>query len=466
MGIFRTKSIRDLIAETQGENQLKKVLGARDLISLGIGAIIGTGIFVITGVAASQYAGPAIIVSFILSAVTCALAALAYAEFASMIPVAGSAYTYSYAALGEIFAWIIGWDLILEYSVAISAIAIGWSGYMTNLLKVVGINLPTALTTSFLAKEGGFIDLPAVIVIAIISYLLIKGIKESIWVNNVIVVVKLAVIILFILLAFPSVNAANWQPFMPFGFKGVVAGAAIVFFAYIGFDAVSTAAEEVKRPQRDLPIGITVSLLVATVLYIAVAAVLTGVVKYTELSNQSAPVAYALTRIGQNWAAGLLSLGAIAGITSVLLVMMLGQTRIFFAMSRDGLLPRVFGEVSTKTKTPVKSTLLTLMLTGVTAAFLPINVVAELTNIGTLAAFIIVSIGVIVLRVKKPEEPRPFRCPGVPLIPLLSVALCTYLIISLDPLTWLRFFVWLIIGVIVYFIYSKNHSKLQQDKSG
>jgi basic amino acid/polyamine antiporter, APA family len=376
--------------------------------------------------------------------------------------VAGSAYTYSYAALGEIFAWIIGWDLILEYSVAISAVAIGWSGYFNNLLKVIGINLPAALSASFLTTPGGFIDLPAVIIICLISYLLIRGIKESAWVNNVIVVIKLIVIVLFILLAFPHVNTANWHPFMPFGFKGVVAGAAIVFFAYIGFDAVSTAAEEVKNPQRDLPIGITVSLIVSTVLYIAVAAALTGVVKYTELSNQSAPVAYALTRIGQNWAAGLLSLGAIAGITSVLLVMMLGQTRIFFAMSRDGLLPKVFGEVSSKTKTPVKSTMLTLIITGVTAAFLPINIVAELTNIGTLAAFIIVSIGIIVLRVKRPEVERPFRCPGVPVIPILAVALCIYLIASLDPLTWIRFFVWLFIGIIVYVVYSKNHSTLNK----
>lgn len=461
MNIFRTKTIDTLIQETQGTNRLKKVLGAGDLVALGIGAIIGTGIFVITGVAASKYAGPSIIVSFVLSAVTCALAALAYAEFASMIPVAGSAYTYSYAALGELFAWIIGWDLLLEYAVAISAVAIGWSGYFTNLLKVLGVNFPPSVSASFLAAKDGFIDIPALTIIIIIAFLLISGIKESTRINNIIVIVKLSVIIIFIFLAFPHVNSANWHPFMPFGIHGIVSGAAIVFFAYIGFDAVSTAAEEVKNPQKDLPVGIMVSLLISTVLYIAVSAILTGIVNYKELYNQSAPVAYSLMKIGRNWASGIISIGAIAGITSVLLVMMLGQTRILFAMSRDGLLPKMFSDVSPKSNTPVKSTILTVIITGIPAALLPINIVAELTNIGTLAAFIIVSVGIIVLRHKKPDQPRPFKCPGVPFTPILAVILCGYLIFSLEPLTWIRFVIWLIIGLIIYFTYSMKRSKLR-----
>ena len=465
MSIFRTKPIDALIAETQGEHSLKKVLGAVDLIALGIGAIIGTGIFVITGVAAAKYAGPAVILSFAISAFTCALAALAYAEFAAMIPVAGSAYTYSYAALGELFAWIIGWDLILEYSVAISAVAIGWSGYFTNLLKVLGINLPVYLTGSFLAQKGGFINFPAVAIIVIIAVVLMAGIKQSASLNKVIVGIKLVVILLFIFLAAPHVNTANWHPFVPFGFKGIVSGAAIVFFAYIGFDAVSTASEEVKNPQKDLPVGIIVSLAVATVLYIAVAAILTGIVKYSELNNQSAPVAYGLMRIGQNWMSGIISLGAIAGITSVLLVMLLGQTRIFFAMSRDGLLPKMFSEVSPKTNTPVKSTILTIIITALPAALLPIDIVAELTNIGTLAAFMIVSIGIVVLRYKKPDQPRPFKCPGVPFVPILAVLLCGYLIFSLEPLTWIRFVVWLVIGLVIYFTYSAKRSKLNKKAS-
>lgn len=460
MNIFRTKPIDALIAETEGTQGLKKVLGAVDLIALGIGAIIGTGIFVITGVAAARYAGPAVVLSFALSAVTCALAALAYAEFASMIPVAGSAYTYSYAALGELFAWIIGWDLILEYSVAISAVAIGWSAYFNNLLKLFGISIPTYLSASFFTAKGGFIDLPAIAIIVVIAILLMTGIKQSASINKVIVGIKLAVILLFIFLAAPHVNSANWHPFVPFGLKGVVSGAAIVFFAYIGFDAVSTAAEEVKDPQKDLPIGIIVSLAVATVLYIAVAGILTGIVKYSELSNQGAPVAYGLMRIGQNWASGIISLGAIAGITSVLLVMLLGQTRVFFAMSRDGLLPKMFSEVSPKTNTPVKSTLLTMAITALPAALLPINIVAELTNIGTLAAFMIVSFSIIVLRYKKPNQPRPFKCPAVPLVPILGVLLCGYLIFSLEPLTWIRFVVWMAIGLIIYFTYSAKRSKL------
>ncbi|NOW09430.1 APA family basic amino acid/polyamine antiporter [Clostridium saccharobutylicum] len=346
--IFRTKSIKTLIKETEGEKSLKKSLGAFELTMLGIGAIVGSGIFVLTGVAAAKFSGPALVISFIVAGLACAFAALCYAEFAAMIPVAGSAYTYGYAALGEVWAWIIGWDLILEYAVAIGAVAIGWSGYIVNLLKNMGINLPASLVAS--PYEGGIVNLPAMLIIGVISILLIIGVKESAKFNNLIVAIKLVIIFLFIFLAVGHVKPANWQPFMPYGFNGVLQGAAYVFFAYIGFDAVSTAAEEVKNPQKDLPKGIIASLLICTVLYIVVSAILTGVVPYLNYMNTAAPVAFALEQIGINWGSALVSVGAVFGLTSVLLVMMFGQTRIFFAMSRDGLLPEVIGGINKKQK--------------------------------------------------------------------------------------------------------------------
>ncbi|MTT30497.1 amino acid permease [Terrilactibacillus sp. BCM23-1] len=462
--IFKTKPISTLIAETEGKQGLKKALGAFDLTLLGIGAVIGTGIFVLTGVAAANFSGPALILSFILSGLACIFAALCYAEFAALVPVAGSAYTYGYASLGEFWAWIIGWDLVLEYAVAISAVAIGWSGYAVSLLDSMGITLPKALTVA--PSDGGFINLPAIIIIGLITWLLLTGVKETSRLNGIIVVIKVAVILLFIVLAVWHVKPVNWHPFMPFGFSGVAAGAATIFFAYLGFDAVSTAAEEVKNPQKDLPKGIIYSLLICTVLYIVVSGILTGVVKYTAYAHTSAPVAYALQQIGINWGSAIVAVGAICGITSVLLVMMFGQTRIFFAMSRDGLLPKFFGKVSEQRKVPVSSTLLVGIVTAVCAGFTPISIVAELANIGTLSAFIIVSIGVMVLRHKRPELHRPFKTPFVPVIPILAIISCGYLLISLNPITIIRFVVWLAIGLVLYFLYGRKNSTLNdQEKS-
>ena len=460
-GIFRTKSIDTLLKESRGEGgrSLKKTLGAFELTMLGIGAIIGTGIFVLTGVAAAKYSGPALILSFILSGLACAFAALCYAEFAAMVPVAGSAYTYGYAALGEIWAWIIGWDLVLEYAVAIGAVAIGWSGYIASLLESVGIYLPPALVNAPGVK-GGFINLPAIIIITLISLLLIKGVKESATANNIIVGIKIIVVLVFIAIGVFHINPVNWHPFMPYGWNGVFTGASIVFFAYIGFDAVSTAAEEVKNPQKDLPRGIITSLLICTVLYIVVSAILTGMVPYMNFADTSAPVAFALRQIGINWGSALVSVGAVCGITSVLLVMMFGQTRILFAMSRDGLLPRVFGSIHASFGTPAKSTIFVGVVTALVAGFMPISEVAELTNIGTLAAFIVVSAAVIVLRKRRPDLKRTFKCPGVPVIPALAILFCTFLIYKLPVITHWRFVIWIVVGLIVYFLYGRKHSAL------
>lgn len=461
--IFRKKSIKSLIKETEGEKSLKKALGAFELTMLGIGAIVGSGIFVLTGVAAAKFSGPALVLSFIVAGLACTFAALCYAEFAAMIPVAGSAYTYGYAALGEIWAWIIGWDLILEYAVAIGAVAIGWSGYVVNLLKNIGVNLPPSLINS--PYDGGIVNLPAMLIIGIISILLIIGVKESAKFNNIIVAVKIGIIFLFIFLAVGHVKPANWTPFMPYGFNGVLQGAAYVFFAYIGFDAVSTAAEEVKSPQKDLPKGIIASLLICTVLYIVVSAILTGVVPYSNYMNTAAPVAFALEQIGINWGSALVSVGAVFGLTSVLLVMMFGQTRIFFAMSRDGLLPEIIGGINKKTKTPVNSTLIVGIATALIAGFLPIGIVSELTNIGTLAAFIIVSLGVIVLRKKRPDLKRPFKCPLVPITPIFSALACLGLILQLETATKIRFIVWFALGVIVYLAYGRHHSTMNNESN-
>lgn len=461
MKIFRTRPISELIAQSSGEKSLKKVLGTFELTALGIGCIIGTGIFVITGVAAAQYSGPALVISFIISGLACAFAALCYAEFAAMVPVAGSAYTYGFAALGEIWAWIIGWDLILEYTVAIGAVAIGWSGYVVNLLTAIGINLPKALINAP-GVNGGVVNLPAMIIISVIALLLMAGAKESAKFNNVIVIIKVVVILIFIALAVWHVKPANWVPFMPYGWNGVMQGAAVVFFAYIGFDAVSTAAEEVRNPQRDLPRGIIGSLIICTILYIIVSAILTGVVPYLKFNDTSAPVAYALQQIGINWGSALVSVGALCGITSVLLVLTFGQTRVFFAMSRDGLLPKIFGQVSKKTGAPVKSTIFVWITTIIIAGFLPIGMVAELTNIGTLAAFVIVSAAVIVLRRKRPDIKRSFKCPWVPVVPALAIIFCGYLIYVLPAVTHWRFVIWLAAGLIVYFLYGYKHSVMNK----
>lgn len=461
---FRTKTIDKLTECTGGEHGLRKVLSPLDLTLMGIGAIIGTGIFVITGIVAAEYSGPALVVSFIIAGIVCAFAALSYAEFAAMVPVAGSAYTYSYASLGEIWAWIIGWDLILEYAVSIAAVAVGWSGYVTSLAAGAGITIPAAFSNPP-GTAGGIVNIPAIAIILLVTCLLVIGVKESARVNTLIVAIKLGVILLFLYLAFGHIRPANWVPFMPFGWSGVITGAAIVFFAYIGFDAVSTAAEEVKDPQKNVPLGILSSLAIATVLYIAVSAVLTGIVPYSLFAGTTAPVAFALEQIGISWGSALVSVGAICGITSVILVLLYGQTRIFYAMSRDGLLPGLFRQIHPVYRTPVKVTLLVGCVTALIAGFLPLATIAELVNIGTLAAFIIVSLGVIVLRHTQPALPRPFRCPLVPLVPVLCILSCGYLILALPLVTHVRFVLWLIVGLAIYLLYSRHHSRIDEDTS-
>lgn len=461
MNVFRTKSIESLFtgAEKQG---LKKSLGALDLVLLGIGCIIGTGIFVLTGVAAAKYAGPGIMLSFVLSGLACAFAALAYAELAAMVPIAGSAYTYSYAALGEIVAWIVGWNLVLEYSVGSSAVAAGWSGYVVGLLKSAGITLSKTYTA--VPAEGGVVNLPAMFIAIFLSLLLVRGTKESATLNRILVFIKLAAVLIFLVLAGPKVNPANWSPLMPYGFSGVAGGAAIIFFAYIGFDAVATAAEECRNPNRDLPIGIVGSLIICTLLYILVAAVLTGVVPYTELNNAE-PVAYALRAIGYNMGSALVGTGAIAGITTVLLVLMYGQTRVFFAMSRDGLIPRGICRIHPRYGTPHVITVVAGIAVALISGFTPIGIIAELTNIGTLFAFVVSAIGVWVLRSTKPDLPRPFRCPAVPLVAPLAVISCGYLMYNLPYETWIRFVVWSAIGFAVYFAYGYRNSALNEAAS-
>ncbi|MBI6872795.1 amino acid permease [Clostridium aciditolerans] len=456
--IFRTKSLEAMLAQTKGKG-LKKVLGAFELTMLGIGAIIGTGIFVLTGVAAADYAGPALMLSFIFCGITCAFVALCYAELAAMIPVAGSAYTFGYVGLGEIWAWIIGWDLILEYVVAVAAVAVGWSGYIVSLLRAGGLNIPDAFCNAP-GQKGGIINLPAVLVLFVITALLIKGVSESAKLNNILVVIKLAVVILFIVVGVGHVKPANWNPFFPFGVNGVFKGAAIIFFAYLGFDAVTTAAEEVKNPQRDLPIGIIASLAICTVLYIIVSGILTGMVPYAQFHGNAAPVAYALSSVGIGWGSALVSVGAVCGISSVLLVMTFGATRILFSLSRDGLLPQVFAEVHPKFGTPIKSTILVGIMTMVLSGFVQIGRLAEMTNIGTLAAFIVVSASVMVLRKKRPDVERPFSCPAVPVVPVIGIIFCLYLIYSLPNFTKLVFLIWLAIGFVIYFAYGKAHSTM------
>jgi APA family basic amino acid/polyamine antiporter len=456
--LFRKKSISQLIQQSN-QKSLKRTLSALDLTMLGIGAIIGTGIFVLTGVVAAESAGPALVLSFILSGIACALAAFCYAEFASSVPISGSVYTYTYATLGEIFAFLIGWDLMLEYLLATAAVATGWSGYFQTLLEGFGITLPAILTSAPGSGEGGMINLPAIIIIFLITALLSKGIKESTRVNNIMVFIKLAVIIAFIVSGIFYVQPENWTPFAPFGFEGIITGAATVFFAYIGFDAVATAAEEVKRPQRDVPIGIIASLTVCTMLYIIVALILTGMVPYSQL-NVSDPVAFALQFVGQNSLAGIISVGAITGITTVLLVMMYAQVRISFAMSRDGLLPKKLSKVHPTFKTPFQNTWMTGLIAALIAGFVDLTTLAHLVNMGTLAAFTLISIAVIVLRRTHPDIERAFKVPFVPFLPAISAILCIYLMTSLPGITWISFVIWICIGLIIYFVFARHHSKL------
>ena len=444
-------------AVPEGDQGLARSLSRLDLTVLGIGAIIGAGIFVLTGIAAATKAGPALSLSFVVGALACTFAALVYAEFASTVPVAGSAYTYTYVTLGELPAWIIGWDLILEYGLACAAVAIGWSGYFVALLAGLGVDLPHALTRS--PAEGGVINLPAFLIMLLISGLLALGVRQTSLVNMLIVILKLAVIGLFLYAAVPHVEPVHWAPFMPFGWSGVMAGAGLIFFAYIGFDAVSTAAEEARNPQRDMPIGIIASLVVCTLIYIAVTVVLTGIAPYASL-NVSDPMAFALNQVGERFAAGAVAIGAVAGLTSVLLVMMYGQTRVFYAMSRDGLLPAMFSEVHPRFRTPARTTLATGLLIAVGAGLLPIAEVAALVNVGTLAAFIMVSVAVLYLRRAEPELHRPFRTPFLPWTPLLAILSCGYLIASLESVTLLRFAVWMAIGIALYFGYAHRHSRI------
>ncbi|MEI7499286.1 MAG: amino acid permease [Bacteroidota bacterium] len=498
--LFLTKSVNDLLQEANdNKSGLKKTLTGLNLTTLGIGAIIGAGIFVLTGQAAAQYAGPAIVISFIISGIACAFAGLCYAEFASMIPISGSAYTYSYATLGEFLAWIIGWDLILEYLFAASTVSVGWSGYVVSFLKDFGIFIPTALTaatgsvlvevpnfgwqeltknlsTSLLAQGvnvdalphvTAIINLPAMFIIAVLTLLLIIGIRESANFNNIMVIVKVSVIILFIAIGIAFVQSGNWHPFIPkntgewghFGWSGILRGAGVIFFAYIGFDAVSTAAQEAKNPQRDMPIGILGSLSISTVLYILVAIVLTGIVSYTTL-NVSDPVAVGVDAMGKGmfWLRPIVKIAAIAGLSSVILVMLLGQPRIFYSMSKDGLLPPVFSKVHPKYKTPYISTILTGLVAIVLAGVLPISILGELVSIGTLLAFAIVCVSIIVLRKTRPDLKRPFRTPWVPLIPILGALICFVQMAALPMDTWLRLIVWMAIGMLIYFTYGIRHS--------
>ncbi|MEK5057530.1 MULTISPECIES: amino acid permease [unclassified Paenibacillus] len=454
MDLFRKKHF-DLNKGTG----LKKTLGALDLISLGVGAIIGTGIFVITGQAAAEHAGPALMISFVIAAIACILAALCYSELASTVTVSGSAYAYSYAAFGEVVGWLMGWTLVLEYGVAAASVASGWSAYVQGLLEGFGIHLPTAISGAFNLSQGQIIDLPAVLIIMAICLLLTQGARETARFNAIMVFVKIAVIIIFILVGAFYVKPDNWTPFMPFGFSGVMSGAAVVFFAYIGFDAVATAAEEVKNPQRNLPIGIIGSLIVCMIMYSLVAVVLTGMVPFTNLGVAD-PVAFALRFVGQDFVAGLISVGAIVGITTVLLVLLFSQTRLLFAISRDGLLPKFLSKVDEKKQTPVRSTWMVGIIIALLCGLLPLDQLASLTIIGTLFAFAVVSLGVIGLRKSRPDLKRGFSVPWVPFLPLLSAAFCVLLMLQLDGSTWGGFAVWILVGLGIYFFYGYRHSEL------
>ena len=463
MSIFRTKNLDTMVADSRAPGGLKKVLGPMDLILMGIGAIVGTGIFVLTGTGAVT-AGPALTLSFIIAAVACGFAALCYAEFASSVPVAGSIYTYSYVTLGELVAWMIGWDLLLEYGLATSAVAVGWSGYFQSLLKGIGVVLPEALRAAPGAIPGvdTVFNLPAFLIMMCLTFLLSLGVRESARLNNIMVIIKTGVVILFIVVGVSYVKPDNWQPFMPFGAGSVLSAAALVFFAFIGFDAVTSAAEEVKNPARDLPIGIIGSLAVCTVLYVAVAAIMTGIVPYMQFEGVDHPVSLALQVAGQDWVAGFVDLAAILGMSTVILVMAYGQTRILFAMSRDGLLPAKLSEVHPKYGTPYFGTWMVGIIFGLIAALVPLGVLAELVNIGTLAAFSLVSVAVIILRKKRPDLPRAFRCPGVPVIPALAIIFCLVLMSFLSWHTWVAFGIWIAIGLAVYFLYARQRSLLNK----
>ena len=460
MDLFRKKDIGALRSMAQ-KSGLTRNLSAFDLVFLGIGSVIGTGIFVLTGIGAALYAGPGISLSFVLASIACAFAGLAYAEYASMVPVAGSAYAYTYASLGEFLAFIVGWNLILEYTVTCSTVAAGWSGYVVGLLASGGIELPVAFTK--VPEEGGIINVPAIVITMFLCILLVRGTKETVMVNRILVFVKLAVIALFFILAVPNVDPMNWEPFLPYGAQGISAGAAIVFFAYIGFDAVATSAEEAKNPDRDLPIGILGSLGVCAVLYFFVALVLTGIVPYSDL-NTPEPVAYALRVIGYPSGSAIVAVGAICGITTVLLVLLYGQARIFFALSRDGMIPAGICKIHKLYRTPYLVTIGGCILVSIIAGFAPIHLIAEMANIGTLSAFFIAGFGVLYLRIKRPDIKRGFKCPAIYFVAPMAMICCGYLMYNLPIHTWIRFVVWCGIGFVVYFGYSYKHSKLESGK--
>lgn len=454
---FRTKAIID----TKTPSQLRNCLNAFDLTLFGIGAIIGAGIFVLTGVAAATKAGPAVMLSFLLAGLVSTFSALSYAELAASIGGCGSAYGYAFVGFGELIAWLIGWDLLLEYGLACSTVAVGWSGYANNVLAAVGLHLPVALTKN--PTDGGLVNLPAMLVIFFIMALLSFGVKESSRFNNIVVFIKLITIGIFIAIAGHHFNIANWHPFLPFGWDGVINGAGLIFFAFIGFDAVSTTAEEALNPKRDLPIGIIASLLICTLIYILVAGLLTGMMPYTTL-NVSSPIAHSLLVIGYNFAGAVVATGAIAGLTTVILVMYYGFTRIYLAIARDGLLPRNMAKINGKTQTPTRIIIIFGCLMALIAGFSPLHNLAELVNIGTLAAFAVVCGGVVMLRFTKPDLPRPFKTPFSPLIPAIGVISAIYLMCSLPAVTWIRFIIWMLIGLVVYFTYGQFHSALNKQK--
>lgn len=504
--LFATKPLSLLLEEMKGENRLRRILGPTQLTALGVGAIIGTGIFILTGVAAHDRTGPALMLSFVLAGLACVFAALCYAEFASMVPVAGSAYTYAYATLGELFAWIIGWDLVLEYAVGSATVAHGWSAHFQEFipifhegLSIIPAKLPEVFRTAPInycvnvgagcphtgfVPTGSYFDLPAVLITFILTIVLVKGIRESATFNAIMVAIKLVIVLMVIGIGIFLINPANWHPFAPYGYTGVsffgktlfgqtaeggqplgmFAGAAIIFFAYIGFDSVSVHSEEAKNPAKDVPIGIIASLIICTILYILVSAVLTGMVPYKEI-NIDAPVVDAFKRAGLVWMQYLVAAGAMTGITSVLLVMMLSQPRVMLALARDGLVPKgFFGDIHPKFRTPWKSTILTGLFVAAMAGFIPLSILAEMTSIGTLFAFVIVCGAVMVMRRTNPDANRPFRAPLVPLIPILGILTCLLLMFSLPAENWYRLIIWLVVGLVIYFLYGRRHSVMAQQR--
>jgi APA family basic amino acid/polyamine antiporter len=479
--LFRKKSINSLIneAEQEGQDTLRRSLGATSLVMLGIGAIIGAGLFSLTGIAAAEHAGPAVTLSFVLAAVACAFAGLCYAEFASMIPVAGSAYTYSYATMGEFMAWIIGWDLVLEYALGAATVGVSWSRYFLELLNKFDIHLPHSLICSPWETlklgdgtiiEGGMINLPAIFIVSLLSLLLIRGTKESASMNNVLVVVKVLVVLLFIALGWNYIDSANYTPYIPentgvkgqFGWSGIVAGAATVFFAFIGFDAVSTAAQEAKNPQKGMPIGILGSLVICTVLYVLFAHVMTGLVNYKDFANDAKPAATAFAKTGYGFLQNGLIIAILAGYTSVILVMLMGQSRVFFSMSKDGLLPKLFSDIHPKLRTPWKTNLFFMVFVSLFAGFVPVSDLGHMVSIGTLLAFSLVCLGVLIMRYKMPEAKRTFKTPLMPFVPIAGIVVCVYLMTALPLESWFRLVIWMIIGVVIYFFYGKKNSTLNK----